>query len=126
MITPDMHPGVEIATSFAVRLEPRVAKIRHRWCMVCDSAHEKDSRAYCHVGCTDGAICWAHAMAKLPVNYVAGICLHEMSHLLAGWKGDNEFDDEADADTKMLEVFGVEIEYRGEDEIEWVDVELLK
>lgn len=125
--TPDHFPGVVVARDHAVKMVPWLDRIRHRWCGVCDQDHRHVHRHYAHHVCESNTICWAQAMRELPVEHVAGICLHEYGHVLAFTDpGQSDFEAERAADKAVMEVLGVELEYRGKDELQWVNLKELR
>jgi hypothetical protein len=70
-----------------------------------------DPRAFAHVGHRVGRVCISAAAAKLPVEHVVGLCLHEIGHPLAQrvW-GRSE---QEDADAAVREFLGVRLSYVG-------------
>jgi hypothetical protein len=103
------------ASNTALRMSWRV-------CSEADQEHLTSSRQYAHVGHVCDFVCFAHAASGLGEGYLLGLCLHEFGHEMAMEEGESD-DPEADADTTILEAFGLKMEYRGEGELEYVDPE---
>jgi hypothetical protein len=57
----------------------------------------------------------------LEPNTLAGVCLHEYGHLLAG-NHENEEEAEAAADILLLVRFDIKMQYRGKNLLQWVDL----
>jgi len=128
-MTPEHMPGVEQVIDYVESRYPDTKNTRHRWCMQCDEARAVSSRQYAHTNHEGmpNTICWAHAAISLPVEQQIGIALHEYGHLLADEAGcDSELDIEAAADEAVLRLFGLEIKYAGQDELQWVSEEALR
>lgn len=87
---------------------PRIAAMRRT-----------DPRAFMHVG-EDGKarVCSSPAARKLSVNYLVGLYLHEIGHVLAqkAWKRSEQ----EDADKAVRDFLGVRLHYRGPLLLEWV------
>jgi hypothetical protein len=76
-------------------------------CREADLEHEKSARQYAHVFHHKNVICVAHAFEKLPDCWALAILLHEVGHLLAGYRGN-----EAAANVAVTDASGVPIIYR--------------
>jgi hypothetical protein len=127
LLTPDQHPGIALAADYAVRRVPWLAAVKHRWCGMADEDHAAVPRHYAHHVCLTDVICWAFAVKDLEPEHAAGICLHEYGHRLAGGDpGESDFEAEMKADRAVMEQLGIELQYRGPREIQWVDLALLR
>ena len=128
VLKPSQLPGIEQASAFAESICPELVKVGHRFCMQCDEAHCSDPRKIAHARhINDQTICWSHAVCGLPIEHQIGIALHEYGHILADESGcGNDFDIEAAADLAVLQVFGIEIKYVGDLELQWVSEEALR
>jgi len=102
--------------SFLARHVPKLSRIKlFIGCPVIRQERKKSKRAFCHVGHHKEAICCAPETARLPLNHIVGLLLHELGHLATG-KGDLE------ADVWCAKVLGVPIQYKGKLHLEWVDL----
>lgn len=127
LLTPHEHPGIALASSYAVHRVPWLLGIRHHWCPLCDEDHAKEYRRFAHHVCQSDVICWAFAVKDLEPGFAAGICLHEYGHVLdSGNLGESDFEAELRADRAVMERLGIEIAYEGPAEIQWVDMSLLR
>jgi len=109
------------------RRSGKFKKLKHSFCKLADEAHAVDPRLYSHTFCPqpgrEHTVCWARAMTELTDDQVAGICLHELGHYMAG-PGDpeeSEYDAEKAADVAVFLEFGVEMAYKGDNLIQSVD-----
>jgi hypothetical protein len=127
-ILPEQCSGIAKVVEFVQRERPDLGRVKHRWCQRCDEAHAKSPRQYAHAeGCFNDTICWAHLVARLANEHQIGICLHEYGHIInPGSSGDSVADLEMKADQAVLEAFGIEIQYVGPRELQWVDLEVLE
>jgi len=66
----------------------------------------EDYRAFMHVFHVPNAICHTPRAQELSDANIEGILWHEFGHIIAGEDGD-----ECDADTTILEEFGIELSY---------------
>ncbi len=71
-------------------------------------------RSLMHVGHKQGTVCALAICERLPVQYMAGLLLHEFGHLGSGGG-------ELEADRWILDTFGIRIAYTGELDLECVD-----
>lgn len=86
-------------------------RIPVRICRDADSTHAESLRAYAHTFCRPSpTICVASAFFDLDPGHRDGILAHEIGHLLAGPKGNEEA-----ADRAFEEATGVRIRYRDGD-----------
>ena len=118
--SPEDHPVIREVMTWAVLKIPRLDRVRHIFCSLCDSEHRKRKRLYAHSFHEKDMVCWAQAAMRLPANNLAGICLHELGHHLAGDRKD-EYEAEKAADTAVLNRLGIEIEYRKPGLVQWVN-----
>lgn len=120
------NPIIYKLTSWAQRSVPGLAQVAHRYCAEADRMHQEDRRLYAHVFCEDAppwTICWARSSDELAPNSLAGVCLHEFGHLLAGNCADSvRAEEKADlAIQEVLDSFHVKLTYRGSNLLQWVD-----
>jgi len=95
--------------------------VAHRFCPEVEKAHLKKKRVYAHTFHDGKNVCWCQdAMTDLNPNQLAGICLHEYGHLLAGNRKSG-YEAEKAADLVLMERFGIEMSYRGKNLIQWVN-----
>jgi hypothetical protein len=71
-----------------------------------------------HVGHRSGKVCASAAAARLPVEHVVGLFLHELGHpmAMAAWRRSEQ----EDADRAVREFLGVRLRYRGPLLLQWV------
>jgi hypothetical protein len=120
---------------------PEMAHVRHRFCPLCEMEHRLHKRQFAHTYCNDPKltaeekelvkarrlVCWSRAMKSLPAHRVAGICLHELGHLIAGPMDNyDRFAQEMGADVAVLTAFDVEIKYVGKDNNNAIDLRQLE
>jgi len=75
-------------------------------------------RAFCHVFHRPGRVCAAPELITVPINYILGVMIHEIGHVLAlkTWGRSSE----RDADIAVLKFLGINLEYRSDLVLEWV------
>jgi hypothetical protein len=126
--SPNSNRIVKRVMAFAAKKVPKLKHVQHRFCALADMEHRLHKRQFAHTYCNDPKltpaekklvknrqlVCWARAMMSLPAHRVAGICLHELGHLLAGpMERSSRFAQEMGADVAVLSELGVEIKYLG-------------
>ena len=81
-------------------------------------ARRRDKRAFMHVGHPTGVVCTSPVAARLSVNHVVALFLHEIGHPLAMklW-GRSE---QEDSDKSVRDILGVRLHYRGPLILQWV------
>lgn len=120
------NPVIWRLTRWVRRTQPRLKFVSHGYCVKADEAHKADRRLYAHTHHHKDfpwVICWAQAVNRLQPNTVAGICIHEFGHLLAGNRRSEE-DAEMAADVAaqaLLDPLGVQLRYRGVTVLQWVN-----
>lgn len=127
--SPSKHPAIKQVMRLLVRHDPVLHHhLTHKFCGVCDAAHDKDSRLFSHSYCRQDTICWAHdAFRELSHAQIAGICLHEIGHQMTGpMPGATEYESEKAADLEILEEFGIEIIYAKPRLIQTVELEQIQ
>ncbi len=113
-------------TNWARRRVGGLKNVHHHFCPEAEEAHKADRRLYAHSHDDifgPGAVCWSRAIMRLMPNTVAGICLHEFGHILAGNVA-NEAEAERAADLAIqgvLDKYGIQLRYRGKSLLQWVD-----
>jgi len=135
--SPNSNRVIKRVMAFAARKVSKLKRVKHRFCPLADMEHNLHRRQYAHTYCNDPKltpeekelvkrrqlVCWAHAMKSLPAHRVAGICLHEIGHLLAGpHDQDSRFTQEMAADVAVLGALGVEIKYIGKNNDNAIDL----
>lgn len=126
LATPLSNPVIYQLTRWAEKWHPELRRVHHVYCDLADEAHAAERRLYAHAFCEcqpENTICWARASSKLKPNTMAGLCIHEFGHLIAGDKL-NEAAAEKAADLAaqdLLDPFGLELRYRGITLLQWVD-----
>lgn len=88
-------------------LDHRAAKaIRHVTCKHSNKAevnNQRSARSFCYVHLdADPVVYYAEALELLDVEYIVGILLHELAHLIVK---SGTVDDEVDADQWVIEAF---------------------
>lgn len=76
-------------------------------------------RSLMHAGHRVRGICAVRLAAGLSDAHLAGLMLHEFGHLGGG-------DSEPEANRWVLKNFGIEVEYKGPLDIQWVDPEAVR
>lgn len=87
-----------------------------KFCKEVDIEHNRVHRWYAHTGHRKNIICVAKAIKDLPNNFICGIILHELGHMLSGYITEKE------ADLAVKNYLGITIKYREfqKDKLEWV------
>jgi hypothetical protein len=124
--TPLSNPVIWRLTMWGRLAHPKLKLVRHAYCEEADSIHLKDKRVYAHSFHPRGdpnTICWARTVSRLAPNSLAGVCLHEFGHLIAGDLQNEEAAEKAAdlAIQDLLDPLGLEMRYRGRTLIQWVD-----
>lgn len=98
--------------AFARRKSSRVPRLSlFVGCQQILNRRKHDKRSFCHVGHVAGKVCTVLATAKLPLKYIYGLMVHEISHPLAQrlW-GRSE---QSHADSAAAALLGLKIHYGG-------------
>jgi hypothetical protein len=83
------------------------ASVKLRHCREADTEHERSFRQYAHTFHYPNTVCFAEAFCSLSERWQLAILLHELGHLLAGYKGS-----EAAANAAIEKATGVHIHYK--------------
>jgi len=75
------------------------------------------SRYFAHTGHFGNTVCVSKDFSRLPVKNRIGILIHEIGHILSG------VTDEPSADLYILDNFGIQIQYKGAKELQYIDVD---
>jgi len=133
----DIINNFESVKAFVVAKFPEFSSIELLFCEDADQTYhesieeryeegEEEPRTYSHVFHYPGKICVTTNMVELTDEQMQGVFIHEFGHLFAEmypyYEGmDAELgDDQGDADYVVTSIFGVNLHYGDEDELQYV------
>jgi hypothetical protein len=87
-------------------------------CWEIERYRRKSKRSFCHVFHRAGIVCTVPVIVTLKINFIVGIFLHEVGHVIAMKEWNRS--EEPDADLAVLQFLGVNLGYKSDLTLEWV------
>ncbi len=91
-----------VAKSMSAPHAKMLRRVRMKHSAIAEQNNKKSSRSFCYVNLNGETIYYAESLAYLDTEFIIGILLHELAHLIVKT---GPVDDEVDADLWILEAF---------------------